>query len=168
MRSPFLQVKPKFRRLHFGFLCLLCAGLFTGISVPSWAHRGHATWTDIVWAGDRFEITHRIHLADAISILRAEGASANVDAIENLARLALYTEAHFQILGDDGETPVSLTTIGAEIENDFLFVYQEWPVAFPDSFPPIKSRILTDVEAGSETFIQIDGPGITETRHFNH
>jgi len=130
------------------------------------AHRGHAVWTDINWTGDRFEVTHRMHLADAIAVNRVAGGDDDIEALGSLARVALYVEERFTLLNTGGTTAleIQLTTIGAEIEDDFVFVYQEWETSLPAVFPQIDNRILLDVEPDAQAFIHISGPGIDEER----
>jgi hypothetical protein len=134
------------------------------------AHRGHAVWTDIVWNGESFEITHRMHLADAIAAKRLMGGRDAIEAPGSLARVALYVEERFLILAarDDGPgaPPKALTlhTLGAEIEDDFLFVYQQWQGPLPARFPPIDNSLLLDLEPDAQAFIRITGPGISEER----
>ena len=125
-------------------------------------HRGHAVWTDIAWAGEGFEIVHRMHLADAIAVNRAMGGTLAIEEMASLARVALYVEERFDVLVDG--KPVDLTTIGAEIEDDFMLVYQEWPTTLPARFPATDNRILLDIEPGSQAFLRIQGPGLTEER----
>ena len=105
---------------------------------------------------------HRLHLSDAITVNRAMGGSVAIGELASLARVALYIEERFDVLVD-GE-PAALTTIGAEIEDDFMLVYQEWPTSLPERFPAIDNRVLLDVEPGSQAFIRIEGPGLTEER----
>lgn len=133
------------------------------------AHRGHAVWTDIVWNGEGFEITHRIHLADAIAANRLMGGGDAIEASRSLARVALYVEERFLILAARGTPPGSaetpkLHTLGAEIEDDFLFVYQQWQGPLPARFPPIDNSVLLDLEPGAQAFMRITGPGINEQR----
>ena len=135
------------------------------------AHRGHAVWTDITWVGDRFEIVHRMHLADAITANRFMGGREAIEAPRSLARVALYIEERFTVvvepgLGDtQGSRSASiLETIGAEIEDDFIFVYQEWETALPERFPSVDNRVLLDIEPEAQAFLHIVGPGISEER----
>jgi hypothetical protein len=141
--------------------CLVAATALL-LSLHGEAHRGHAVWTDITWNGKGFEIVHRVHLADAITINRYVGGRAAIEELASLARVALYVEERFSIL--DRAAPVALTTIGAEIEDDFMFVYQEWPTSLPEHFPEIDNRLLLDVEPDSQAFIRIEGPGLREER----
>jgi hypothetical protein len=142
-----------------GWLAAAAALLLAAVAE---AHRGHAVWTDITWAGEGFEIVHRLHLADAITVNRAMGGEVAIEELASLARVALYVEKRFDVLVDG--KPVDLTTIGAEIEDDFMLVYQEWPTSLPARFPAIDNRVLLDVEPGSQAFIRIQGPGIAEER----
>ena len=143
-------------------LALTCA--LSGASAS--AHRGHAVWTDISWTGDRFEITHRMHLADAIAINRFAGGDDDIEALRSLALVALYVEARFTLLNTSDTTALTTQpkTIGAEIEDDFVFVYQEWEAPLPAVFPQIDNRILLDIEPAAQAFIHISGPGIDEER----
>lgn len=138
------------------------------------AHRGHAVWTDITWNGSAFEIVHRMHLSDAINVSRSLGNDLPIGERRSLALLALYVEDRFRVLdasdagtgaqhGAGGNT-VILQTIGAEIDDDFLLVYQEWRTPLPERFPPVDNRILMDVEPGTQIFTTIKGPGIDEER----
>lgn len=142
------------------------------LAAPSgFAHRGHAVWTDIVWNGESFEIVHRMHLADAIVVNRYMGGTEPIEETRSLARVALYVDERFQLLGDvmtgneeQSSAPVILQTIGAEIEDDFLLIYQEWVTPLPEQFPVIDNHILLDVEPGAQAFIKIKAPGLNEER----
>ncbi|MFT7288969.1 MAG: hypothetical protein ACI87W_003094 [Halieaceae bacterium] len=142
--------------------CVVIAALLLGLSTSVVAHRGHAVWTDISWSGDGFEIVHRMHLVDAISINRFAGGSLAIEEMRSLALVALYIEERFTVAGESGS--IVLQTIGAEIEDDFLLVYQEWKTALPAAFPQVDNRVLLDVEPQSQAFVYIKGPGISEER----
>jgi hypothetical protein len=144
--------------LRWGLALLLCC-----LAAASLAHRGHAVWTDISWAEDRFEIVHRLYLPDAITINRHMGGTQPVEDLHSLARIALYVEERFSLL-DGGGTALSLDTLGAEISDNFLYVYQEWVTPLPDRFPAIDNRLLLDVEPGSRAFMRIKGPNLNEDR----
>jgi hypothetical protein len=135
----------------------------TLVANPALAHRGHAVWTDIVWAQDHFEIVHRMHLSDAITVSRYMGGALPIDDMRSLALVALYIEERFVLRDSAG--PVSLETIGAETEDDFIFVYQEWaPDSLPVEFPRIDNQVLLDVEPESQAFVKIKAPGLNEER----
>lgn len=61
---------------------------------------------------------------------------------EGLARIALYVENHFSILGEQG--PLDIELIGAELIGNYIFIYQEWiePLS-PNIF--IKNDILREI-----------------------
>lgn len=131
-------------------------------------------WTDITWAGESFEIVHRMHLADAIVVNRYMGGTLPIEELRSLALVALYVDERFKLLSglpanDQGDTAgsggdIELLTIGAEIEDDFLLVYQEWVTPLPERFPVIDNFVLQDVEPESQAFIKIKGPGLDEER----
>ena len=133
------------------------------IALTASAHRGHAVWTDITWAGEGFEIVHRMHLADAITINRYMGGREAIEELRSMGLVALYVEERFKIAADEGGV-AKLQTLGAEIEDDFLFVYQEWTTEVPESFPEIDNRLLLDVEPESQALMKILGPGLDEER----
>lgn len=100
--------------------------LLTGVFLPpvAGAHRDHGVWTEILWAQDHFEITHQLHLADALTLLDALDASASLESLKGQALIALHLEETFSLESEGAEG--STKTIGAEIDDDFLFIYQEW------------------------------------------
>ncbi len=157
-------------RTRARFIRALCVLGFVLAAAPGSAHRGHAVWTDITWVGDRFEIVHRMHLADAISANRFMGGREVIEAPRSLARVALYVEERFQVLvgpaaaEGSGSPELLLETIGAEIEDDFIFVYQEWVTELPERFPAVDNSVLLDIEPEAQAFLRIAGPGITEER----
>ncbi len=149
--------RPTIRRLIY------CAVSLVFLCVTSLvaAHRGHGSWTEMTWVDDRFEITHQIHLADAIHVLEAMEAEAPIDSMEALALLSLYVEARFAMHQDGA--PVALQTLGAEIDDDFVYVFQEWLTPLPETMPVMTSDVLRDVEPSAQTFIRIEAPDINET-----
>ena len=91
---------------------LLCA-------LPAAAHRGHAVWTDIAWNGEYFEVTHRMHLADAISINRFAGGSEPIEDLRSLARVAVYVEERFRIGDGDSAVFALGMIVGAGLAHNF-------------------------------------------------
>jgi hypothetical protein len=136
----------------------------------------------VSWNGTAFEITHRLHVADALTVHRYLRLPNALDAPESLAALALYAERRFkpalnrgagQGAGDGASHGAShvashvdsaMNTLGAEIEDDFLLIYQEWPIPLSGAFPHMNNTILTDVEHDVQHFMRITGPGIDEER----
>ena len=58
-----------------------------------------------------------------------------------------------------GGEVITLETLGAEIEGDFLYVYQEWQTIEP-VLPEFRSQLLTDVLPDAITWVHIEAPGI--------
>lgn len=130
------------------------------------AHRGSAVWTDIVWQDKHFQITHRLHAADALLASRAMGGRGELDTLEELARVTLYVETHFLLSGTTVNQGV-LTTLGAELEGDFVFVYQEWfPVEQTQTLPNIVNTLLSDLVADAQRFVRIETSQGVEERRF--
>lgn len=92
------------------------------------AHRAKLTLTSISWndRSDMLEVEHRLHVHDALTALgRADPEAApDLVALRNRAKLALLVEQDFSLTLPDGEA-IALETIGAELEGDQLYVYQE-------------------------------------------
>ena len=117
-----------------------------------------------------------MHLADAIAVNRYMGGTLAIEEMRSLALVALYVDERFELLpavseAGDSEagirgsgSAITLETIGAEIEDDFLLVYQEWVTTLPARFPVIDNFILLDVEPEAQAFIKIKAPGLDEER----
>lgn len=95
------------------------------------------------------EIIHRLHSHDAeLGIMTAmNDLSLSIDDLEGQAQLALYVETRFAVAAIDGDeigAPLALDLIGAEVDGDYVLVYQE----FSGSLPPniaVRNDILRDV-----------------------
>jgi hypothetical protein len=107
------------------------------------AHRDSTSFSDIIWSGDRFEIIHEMHLVDALRVADFLKLDGEIDKLRNLASIALYVEHHFDIARAPESSPIQ--TIGAEIDGDMLYVYQEWVTPLTDPFPQVTNSILVDV-----------------------
>ncbi len=125
------------------------------LAQPVSAHRGHGCWTEMTWTGDRFEIVHRMHLSDAINVLRRIEKDTAIDSLRGRAKLALYVEEKFSI-AIDGRPVSGVETLGAEIDDDFLLVYQEWLTSLPQTQPEIANRALMEYEHGVEHYLRYD------------
>lgn len=95
------------------------------------------------------EIIHRLHNHDAEEGLAKILAdrSVTLDALENRAELALYVEEQFIIAvytnGKIG-APLQLELIGAELDGEFVLIYQELREALPAAIA-VRNGILRDV-----------------------
>ena len=108
------------RRLFLGY-----AGA-TAVAYPAFAHRLARTETEVrIDADGRVDVIHVYHLQDAQSALYQSGVldAPDLTPLRARAKLALYTNDHFAIAS--GGVPISLEIIGAEIEGDSVYVYQQ-------------------------------------------
>ncbi len=125
---------------------LLAAGMRLGIFVlalqtalfsnSAFAHREKTIFTTIQFnpRTSMLEVMHRTFAHDVEhtlgSTLRARGG---IDNIEAQAWLALELSDAFTLWEADTETPMALEVIGAELEGEFFWIYQEVPIAaMPD------------------------------------
>lgn len=94
-------------------------------SASASAHQLKFTETELRWRPNqqRLEVTHTVHLDDAMALLAQIGEPAGDLDIAAEARLLHYVGQHFAV-GHHGE-PVELTAVGAQIEGDYLWIYQE-------------------------------------------
>ena len=95
------------------------------------------------------EIIHRLHNHDAeLGIIAAlHDKSLTLDKLIGRAQLALYVEARFVVatVTDDGVgAPLDLKLIGAELDGEFVLVYQEFEGELPAQIA-VRDDILRDV-----------------------
>lgn len=147
------------------------AGLLLGLCLcaSAWAHRMPLALTTVDYnpVTDSVEIVHRLHRHDAEEAMRLVIAEPGVDLMEIAvqARLALYTEAHFQIARVVDSKPgrvLALELVGAELEGDYVLVYQELPGRLPseiavrddilrDLFPAQVNRVNVSTDSGTRS-----------------
>lgn len=95
------------------------------------------------------EIIHRLHNHDAEFGVMAYYAdrSLTLDSLVGRAKLALYVEQRFTLaaLSEDGVgAPLDLELIGAELNGQFVLVYQEFRGEMPAKFA-VRDDILRDI-----------------------
>ena len=153
-------------RLLLRLTCVVT--LLTGVFLPflAGAHRDHVVWTEILWAQDHFEITHQLHLADALTLLDALDASASLESLKGQALIALHLEETFslELEGAEGSTK----TIGAEIDDDFLFIYQEWYGQKPLIEPRFSLTALNLIYGATRATIHYQIDELNDLIHLNH
>ncbi len=95
------------------------------LAMPAHGHRANFSLTDLCWWPDRrvLEVTHSIHLDDAMVLLASLGAPDGSLAPEIQARLMLYLGRHFVLTA--GERALTLQPIGVRIDGEYLWLYQE-------------------------------------------
>ena len=152
------------RLLHLTCLISLLTGVF--LHPLAGAHRDHGIWTEILWTNNHFEITHQIHLADALTLLDALDASASLESLKGQALIALHLEETFslELEGAEGSTK----TIGAEIDDDFLFIYQEWYGQKPLIEPRFSLTALNLIYGATRATIHYQIDELNNLIHLNH
>lgn len=117
--------------------------LFFVMAGPAAAHRLPLSATTIEESDDgkTVLITHRLHAHDAVELLLRLSPREEpvLDDLKSQARVALELSKSFR-LSADKKSSLELTIIGAEIEDEFLFVYMEMP--YPEQPLFLKSTML--------------------------
>ncbi|UTW55919.1 DUF6702 family protein [Kordiimonas sp. SCSIO 12610] len=133
------------------------------------AHRTSSSLTSVVWiASDKnFEVTHRLHLHDVQQALRNVIADPSTTAFdpEGQAELILYMEETFSFQSPSGQ--LELTPLGAEVEGDYVYVYQEASVK---EIPPsitIQDLTFHDIYPEQENQVNIEYQGTVTSLVFN-
>jgi len=93
------------------------------------AHKLHYSLTELFWRPDSasLEVVHSIHLDDALALLARLGDPNGELPVSTQARLLLYTEQNFQLTLN--EQALALDPVGAQIDGDYLWIYQEYPMS---------------------------------------
>jgi hypothetical protein len=117
------------------FLSGIVAGLLGAMLVltpAAFAHRFPMTVTTVEKTADgTLNITHRMHAHDAVRVLALdpEVKQPELESLRNRAKVALYVSENFLLsdnkLDDGSYQPMEKTVLGAEVEGDYLFVYEE-------------------------------------------
>lgn len=111
------------------------------------AHRAPEALTTIEFNSNTglTEVVHRLHLHDLEPNLNRilKEKRQSLETLEGRARVAIYVQERFAIVPGGGNKPLNLTLLGAEIEGDSLYVYQEYKGELPSSLK-IRNDILRD------------------------
>lgn len=154
-------------RLLFA-ISLLCFG------AHAFAHRQHHVWTEIERNPNTglIEISHRFHIQDGLHILQNKGpdaAALPIESVEALAHLALYVDQHFALWPRCDSTKIrSLELIGAGIDDDFIYVYQEVDLAGQLHELSFGNTMLQDIEPYAASFININSAAGQYTYQFTN
>ncbi|WP_153205758.1 DUF6702 family protein [Niveispirillum sp. SYP-B3756] len=155
-------------------LALMGGGLLLAAALPAQAHRAKSSLTLVRWnaAAKLLEVEHKLHAHDAEVALSQQAGIATPDLsrLEDQAKLALYVEARFSLTPLGGK-PLSLKLLGAELEGDHIFVYQELALPAPPKALAVEDGILRDVfrtQLNQVNFDMADGdPAHIRTLTFN-
>ena len=157
--------------MRFKWLILVTAALC--FATQAFAHRmpGSISTVKRSAAGDSIEIIHRLHSHDAELAVAAVLGEGRV-SLENLvgrAQLALYVEERFFIArlidGRPGDK-LALELVGAELDGDFVLVYQQFTGEFPAGLA-IRDDILRDVFPEQVNHVNIALGGEVRSVTFN-
>ena len=141
------------------------AGGLALLAGPALAHRLARSETEIRIADDgAVRVIHTLHLQDAQDALYRAGIidAPDLGSLRNRARLALYTEERFALSVDGTAAPLEL--IGAEIEGDSVFVYQEGRLG-PGALT-VRNGVLRDLLARQINSVNVMRAGRTVTLEF--
>jgi hypothetical protein len=139
---------------------IICAALLC-IAALSYADRQPGSLSTIKTnrVTGSIEIIHRLHNHDAeLGVIAALGdKTLTLDKLVGRAQLALYVEEHFILaaLKDDRiGAPLDLELIGAELDGEFILVYQEFNGELPTHIA-VRDDILRDVFPGQVNHVNI-------------
>lgn len=131
----------------------LAVATTAGVSLTVWrqdafAHRSHVTLTRVTPNArtGRWEFVTAIHYHDALRLLAVRGVRDDVQpaSVEGRARLALEVERGFRWLAPTGER-LQPSTVGAELEGDNVYVYQELPTPTATGRYAVEATLMQDV-----------------------
>ena len=116
-------------------------------------------------SNDEVSIVHVYHLQDAQSALFKIGLIDRPDlgSLRARAQLALYTEASFTLA--EGGVPIELEIIGAEIQGDSAYVYQQGLIG--NGALSVDARMLRSLLKGQSNSVNIVRGGTTVTLDFS-
>lgn len=140
---------------------------FKGQSVQ--AHRTSSSLTTMVWveADQGFEITHRLHLHDVQQALRNVIAdpSTTIFDLKGQAELILYMSETFSAGSPQGT--IALEPIGAEVEGDYVYVYQEARLTALPTALSITDITFHDIYGEQENQVNLEYNGQITSVVFN-
>lgn len=146
---------------------LLCA-----VAITAQAHRQHHVWTEIERnpTTGLVEISHRMHMQDALSVLQLAGgdkASLPIESVEALAEIAVYVDQRFAVWPRCQNTQInSLELVGAGIDDDFIYVFQEMQLTGQLHELVFTTSLLQDIEPYAASFVNVLSPAGQFTYQF--
>lgn len=109
------------------------------------AHRLNLTTSDIVWQAEEraLEITHSLHLDDALTLLARLGNPGGTLDLKGSARLMNYLNKRFHLV--TAKQRLTLEPYGAHIDGGVLYMYQRVITANLPLALEVTNTILHDV-----------------------
>ena len=145
----------------FGRFAVLLAGALSLLAGQALAHRIPECVTTVAHRGTTLEVTHRLHRHDARRLLAQTqplSDDEDLDALTHRAAFALLVEARFALRA--GDKVLALKLLGAEVDGDYVYVYQETAVETLDELE-VHHRVLGG--AGITELYRVQG---TQTARF--
>lgn len=115
----------------------------------------------------RVDIVHRLHVHDAELALAEVLQDAHLDlsSLEMQARFALYVEQKFELQDKASKVSLELQLIGAELEGDYVLVYQQSSDPLP-LWLAVRDDVLRDVFPDQINKVNISGGASVRTLMF--
>ncbi len=149
--------------------CLLLVLSFASQG-PALAHQKKEALTQILFntRSGNLEVMHRFLLHDAEHAVRLlQNNDADIIADEKAReQFAQYALERFTLLGDDGDT-LKLEYVGYELDNAFVWIYQE--VALPEQLQSLGviHNVLRDIWPEQNNLVNIERNKTIQTLNFN-
>lgn len=128
----------------------IAVGGALALAPAAFAHRAMTVLSIVEWseADKAVQVTHRLHAHDAELGLAAtspkpDGATWDMTQVKSQAMAAIYVEQRFKLA--TGGKAIPLQIVGAEIDGDFVVVYQEARMPAPLAEVSVEDSILRDV-----------------------
>lgn len=150
---------------------LICFALALSCLMPvAWAHPQKASLTDVTLntRTQSVEIVHRFVLHDAEqAVQRLNGAGASLlDDPAQLEAFALYVAERVTASTDAG--PVELTLLGGEIDDGYVWIYQETGIQPALNSLKLNSKALLDVFPTQQNTVNIRIGGTVRSQTFSN
>ena len=138
-------------------------------SVNALAHQQKAAITKVLFnaRSGNLEVMHRFNLHDAEHAVK-EIFGKNADIIastDTQTQFAEYVTQRFTI-DNGGDTPLTLNTVGYEIEGKFFWVYQDTPLPNNTQVLRVSHYALRDLWPKQVNTVNIEGLGDIRTLTF--
>lgn len=146
--------------------CLWLVLFSLSVSSPAFAHRAHASLTEIVWnkSTQEVEITHRLYAHDLEPRLFKKVMSGWEESPEGIAQVGAYSAAKFTIRVKGKKVP--LNYVGAEPDGEFIYVYFTAPRFKNGTELSVRDAILTDVFDNQVNLVNLTLDGNTQSQYF--
>lgn len=153
---------PRRTLLKSGIIGLSVSALIMTIGTNAFAHKQRLSLTHIDWneRSKTLDIIHSFHIHEAENTLYESGLIRYPDLtkLKARARLALYTSERFS-LSQDGSEALKLEIIGAEIDGQSVYVYQQIALNEPPKRLIVSNTIFRELvkDQINNVDVNIDG-----------